>query len=67
MEHGLFSGQATTILIATRNTQQYPLGRVIGHYPKAPGVAEQPWWGDKPDEWPLQRITVDNRDPEYVG
>lgn len=66
VEHGLFSGQATTILIATRNTQQYPLGRVIGHYPKAPGVAEQPWWGDKPDEWPLQRITVDNRDPEYV-
>jgi len=42
VEHGIFAGYATTLLIATSDKTQ-PL-RVIGHYPKDPEMAERPWW-----------------------
>jgi len=42
VEHGIFAGYATTLLIATSDKTQ-PL-RVIGHYPTQPEMVEQPWW-----------------------
>ena len=62
VEHGLFSGQATTILVATTNDRVHPL-RVIGHYPVAPEKAEQPWWNSMKPAQPYLRKSIDNRSP----
>jgi hypothetical protein len=60
VEHGIFAGYATTILIATSDKTQ-PL-RVIGHYPIAPEKAEQPWWYEN-NPYPYARETIDHRIP----
>eukprot|EP00606_Chrysophyceae_sp_TOSAG23-5_P000808 GSChrysophyteH2.ASY1.ANO1.1614.1 assembled CDS len=62
VEHGLFAGQATTILVAS-DDEKNPV-RVLGHYPKDEKKVEQPWWCDKPHSRPTGRETVDNRQPE---
>ena len=59
VEHGLFAGYATTILIATEDGKV----RILGHYPLDPSKAEQPWWSDMPSARPLARESVDNRTP----
>ena len=63
VEHGLFSGQATTILVATDELQD-PV-RILGHYPLDVSAVEEPWWKDQPLKRPLCREAVDNRQPGY--
>jgi ribose 5-phosphate isomerase A len=62
VEHGLFAGQATTILIGSSDPNKHV--RVVGHYPIDPDIAEKPWWGNMKLGRPMHRETVDNRTPD---
>lgn len=56
--HGLFCGQATTIMVAGSNPSE-PV-RIVGDGPGA----EVPWWSDKVmSSRALERERVDNREP----
>lgn len=56
--HGLFCGQATTIMVA--GTSPTEAMRIVGDGPNA----EAPWWFDKPvSKRFLERERVDNREP----
>lgn len=62
--HGLFCGQATTIMVAT-GTPSDPV-RIVGDAaPAHPDTAEAPWWADKINmpRRSLERERVDNREP----
>lgn len=52
VEHGLFSGLVTTLLIATPTTV-----RVVGE------GGEEPYWQDQSLKEPLERMAVDARRP----
>lgn len=58
IEHGLFVGNATSILVA-----QARGGVRCAGEGSATLTGEAPWWGDKVAEKPLERIAVDNRQP----
>ena len=62
--HGLFCGQATTIMVATGNPSS-PV-RIVGDpAPSIPSEVEAPWWADKAPmpRRALERERVDNREP----
>ena len=56
VEHGLFVGYATSILVA----DDHGGIRVVGDG----AMSETPWWGYKPQKSPNERLTIDNRQPQ---
>eukprot|EP00605_Chrysophyceae_sp_TOSAG23-4_P001890 GSChrysophyteH1.ASY1.ANO1.2086.1 assembled CDS len=61
VEHGIFAGQATTILVATSD-DNHPL-RILGHDPRHEKEVERPWWVHQSIGRSFPRETVDNREP----
>ena len=61
VEHGLFAGQATTILVASSDAK-HPL-RILGHAPGHEDEVETPWWIHQPHGHGYARETIDHRQP----